>query len=73
FEKMDVHNLWQSDTFYFIAGLIIYYASTIFLFLSSIFIYNSNLYFYDFWLVNIIATLILRVLLSIGVWKMKRS
>ena len=73
FEKMDVPNLWQNDTFYFIAGLIIYYASTILLFLSTIFIYNSDLYFYDFWLVNIIATLILRVLLSIGVWKMKQS
>lgn len=73
FEKMDVPNLWQKDIFYFIVGLTIYYSSTIFLFLASIFIYNSNLYFFDFWLVNVIATLVLRILLSIGVWKMKRD
>lgn len=73
FEKMDIPNLWQNDIFYFIVGLTIYYSSTIFLFLSSIFIYNSNLYFYDFWLVNVIATLVLRILLCLGVWKMKQD
>lgn len=73
FEKMDVPNLWQNDIFYFIVGLTIYYSSTIFLFLSSIFILNSNLYFYDFWLVNVIATLVLRILLCFGVWKMKQD
>lgn len=73
FEKMDVPNLWQKDILYFIVGLTIYYSSTIFLFLSSIFILNSNLYFYDFWLVNVIATLVLRILLCLGVWKMKQD
>jgi hypothetical protein len=73
FEKMDIPNLWQNDMFYFIVGLTFYYSSTIFLFLSSIFILNSNLYFYDFWLVNVIATLVLRILLCLGVWKMKQG
>lgn len=73
FEKMDIPNLWKKDALYFIVGLTIYYSSTFFLFLSSIFILNSNLYFYDFWLVNVIATLVLRILLCLGVWKMKQG
>ncbi len=73
FEKMEEQNLWQNDNFYFITGLIIYYSSTLFLFIASNFIYNSNLYFFDFWIVNIIASLILRILLCIGVWKMKQD
>lgn len=73
FEKMDIPNLWKKDALYFIVGLTIYYSSTFFLFLSSIFILNSNLYFYDFWLVNVIATLVLRILLCLGVWKMKQA
>lgn len=73
FEKMEEQNLWQNNNFYFITGLIIYYSSTLFLFIASNFIYNSNLYFFDFWIVNIIASLILRILLCIGVWKMKQD
>ena len=71
FEKIDVTNLWQSEMFYFISGIFIYYSTTLFLFLSSNFIFSSNLYFYDYWLVNVLATLILRTLLIISVWKMK--
>lgn len=73
FQKMEEPNLIQSDIFYFITGLIIYYSGTLFLFVASNFIYNSNLYFFDFWIVNIIASFILRILLTTGVWKMKRS
>ncbi len=73
FQKMEEPNLIQSDIFYFITGLIIYYSGTLFLFVASNFIYNSNLYFFDFWIVNIIASFILRILLTIGVWKMKRG
>lgn len=73
YEKVDIPNLWQSALFYFISGMFIYYSTTFFLFLSSSFIYISNLYLRDYWLVNVLATLILRTFLIVGVWKMKRG
>lgn len=73
FEKMHIPNLWRNDRFYFISGFAIYYSSTFLLFLLSDYIFNSNLYFYDYWLVNVLATLILRVFLIIGVWNMNRN
>ncbi|MDR6300661.1 hypothetical protein GGR31_001292 [Mesonia maritima] len=74
FRKMNIPNLWKNCNFYFISGLTIYYASTFLLFLLSDFIINSKqLYFYDYWLVNVLATLMLRVFLMIGVWKMNRN
>lgn len=73
FKKMKIQNPWQNADFYFVSGFAIYYSSTFFLFLLGSFIFNSNVYFYDYWLVNIIATLILRIFLIIGVWKMKQD
>ncbi|MDP2160377.1 hypothetical protein [Flavobacterium sp.] len=73
FEKIEIPNLWQSEVFYFVAGMAIYYSTTFFLFLSSNFIFDSNMYFYDYWFVNVIATLIFRIFLIIGVWKMKQD
>lgn len=73
FEKMHIPILWKNAEFYFISGLIIYYSGTFLLFLLSDFIFNSNLYFYDYWLINVLATLILRLFLIIGVWNMNRD
>lgn len=74
FSKMHIPNLWKNCNFYFIAGLTIYYSSTFLLFLLGDFIINSKqLYFYDYWLVNVLATLMLRIFLMIGVWKMNRN
>jgi hypothetical protein len=73
FNKNILVNLWESDTFYLIAGLFIYNCTTLFLFLSSNMIYDSELYFYDYWLVNILATLVLRLSLIISVWKMSKA
>ncbi len=72
FNKMEIPNLWQSDVFYFVSGLAVYYSTTFSLFLLSSFIFDSKLYFYDFWFVNVLATLIFRIFLIIGVWKMKQ-
>ena len=71
FDKIEIPNLWQSEVFYFISGVFIYYSTTFFLFLSSNFIFSHNAYFYEYWIVNVIATLFLRALLIISVWKMK--
>lgn len=71
FDKKEIPNLWERDYFYFISGVFIYYSTTLFLFLSSNFILSNNVYFFDYWIVNIIAAIILRVLLMTSVWKMK--
>lgn len=71
FEKTNVPNLWKDADFYFISGLMIYHFGTFFFFLLSSFIFNSNSDFYDYWMVNIVATVVLRIFISIGVWKMK--
>lgn len=73
FEMADIMNLWRYNIFYFISGFFIYYSTTFLLFLSSEFIFKNNTYFKDVWLVNILATFILRILLITGVWKMKKS
>ena len=73
FKEIDIHYLWDSENFYFVAGVLLYYATTFFLFLSSNLLFESNLYFNDFWVVNVIATLVLRVFLIISVWKMKKA
>lgn len=72
FQKMEIKNPWQYSDFYFVSGLVVYYSTTFFLFLLSNFIFESALYFNDFWRVNVIATLLLRTFLIIGVWKMKQ-
>ena len=71
FREMDIANPWQESTFYFVSGFSIYYSSTFLLFLLSNFIFNSSMYFNDYWLINVMATLILRTCLIVGVWKMK--
>ncbi len=68
---MEIPDLMDSSVFYFITGFFMYYSTTLALFLMSSFIFTSELYFYDYWLVNVIATLILRICLIVGVWKMK--
>ncbi len=73
FNKNEFSNLWEISSFYFVTGLFLYYSTTFLLFLSSNVIFKSDLYFYDFWLINIFATLVLRILLIISVWKMKKA
>lgn len=70
FKKMEIPSLWKTPDFYYISGLFIYHSTTFFLFLLSDVILNiDSEMFMDYWLLNIIATFILRTLLIIGVWK----
>lgn len=71
FKNTDIPSLWTEPNFYFVSGLLIYCSSTFFLFLLSSIIFESKLPFTEFWYVNIIASLILRMLLIVGTWKMK--
>lgn len=70
FLALETDSLWQNPTYYFVAGLNIYYFGTVFLFLTSkmIFFNNANEFQY-FWLLNIILNLVLRTLLIVGIWK----
>ncbi|RYD98170.1 MAG: hypothetical protein EOP54_08545 [Sphingobacteriales bacterium] len=73
FIEMKVPNLWKNSDFYFVSGFLLYYTSTFFFFLLSDSIFNLNSNFYDYWLVNIIAAFIFRILLSIGTWQMRSN
>ena len=70
FKNIEVENLWSLPSFYFISAFFMYYSSTILLFSLGNFIYSSKEMF-DLWWVNLLASLILRILLTIGTWKMK--
>ncbi|WP_010249819.1 hypothetical protein [Myroides injenensis] len=62
--------LYNESQFFIVMGLFFYYATTISVFILLGFIDKSGLYIYDYWLVNILASLILRITISIGVCKM---
>lgn len=66
-----IKDLWHSADFYFVTGFLIYCASTFYLFSLSSFLAETSLYFYDYWMVNVVATLFLRIMLSVGVWRMR--
>lgn len=70
FRKMEISKPWKEASFYFVSGFFIYYSSTFFLFLLGEFIFSTEFYL-NYWLVNLITKLLLRVLLIIGVWKLK--
>lgn len=73
FEEAKTVNPWREPTFCFVSGFAMYYSTTLFLFLLSSFFFVSESYFYDYWLVNIIATFILRTFLIMGAWNMTRA
>lgn len=71
FRETTVKNLWAYSDFYFVAGIAFYHFSTLFLFLFGSYIYTQRLGFSNFWLLNVVATLILRLTLTLGVWKIR--
>lgn len=72
FNDMSASNLWANENFYFVVALCIYYSSTLFLFLGSMFIAESKLYLGNFWIVNIVSTLVLRLAMSYGVLRISK-
>ena len=71
FQKMEIPDPLDNSLFYFVTGVAIYYSMNLVLFSMGSFIFTSELYFFDYWVVNVIAALILRICLIVGVWKMK--
>lgn len=72
FKNVEILNLWKHDNFYFVSAFFIYYFTTFLLFLFGNVVFDISIYAVGYWLVNIIATLILRILLIAGVWNMKK-
>lgn len=69
-KNMEVEKFWNLPNFYFISAIIMYYSSTLLLFSLGNFIYTGT-ELYEYWWINILATLILRIMLTIGTWKIK--
>ncbi|MDR0196385.1 MAG: hypothetical protein LBI73_14795 [Myroides sp.] len=57
--------------FYIVIGLFGYYTITIPLFIFSSYRVDDRLFFLEYWLINILASLALRIVISIGIWKIK--
>lgn len=70
FKKLSYPSLLDNNLFYFIVGIMVYFAGTIFLFLLSDVIYSDQKEsFPEFWLLNVLFSFIFRVLILIGLWK----
>lgn len=63
--------LLNRPSFYIVIGLLGYYTTTISLFIFSSYRIDSKLFFLQYWLINILASLALRIVISIGIWKIK--
>ncbi len=74
FVQLEIDSLWNQSAFYFISGLLLYFAGTFFLFLLSDIMYLSDqIIVGNYWIINIMLTILLRILITIGIWKAKRK
>ena len=74
FEDLEFENLYDSASFYFVSGLLIYYCGSVFLFLSANSLYtNDKTNFQYYWILNIILNLVLRTLMLVGIWKARQE
>lgn len=70
FVNLELQSFSESPSFYFVSGLILYYSGTVFLFLLSHSIFETDKNsFFEYWLLNIILNLVLRILILAGIWK----
>src|SRR5690606_29513366 len=69
FKTLEEETLWKLPNFYFISAILLYYSSTMLLFLLSSVIRDE--FIDNFWLINVIATFLLRIILTSGTCKMK--
>lgn len=70
FSTLQTTPLWNSPSFYFISSLVLYYSGIVSLFLLFDSILKNNPKYLDvYWMVNIMLSLVYRVMLIVGVWK----
>lgn len=66
--------IWQLPSFYFVAGSTIYMAATLFLFILIPIIWKNKIMpWSDAWLLNVVAVLFFRLMLTLGIWKAIRK
>jgi hypothetical protein len=67
-------SLLNSPPFFFVCGFFFYYTNTfLFYLLSDIVIMDYNFDYKAYWVINILATLILKIIISLGVWKGRQT
>lgn len=70
--NLSINFLFSNPIFFIVLGLFFYQSSTFILFLLSDYIFKANLNLPGFWIINILASLILRLLIIIGTWNLKK-
>ncbi len=74
FSNVSESNFTQTSDFYFISGVVLYLSGTFFLYLlGDSILKNEKLYLEDFWILNIVFNIILRIFLILGVWKIQQK
>ena len=74
FSNVSESNFTQTSDFYFISGVVLYLSGTFFLYLLGDSIKKKKkLYLEDFWILNIVFNIILRIFLILGVWKIQQK
>jgi hypothetical protein len=65
----------EISTVLFICGFLLYYSGTLFFYLLSevVLLKSKSMSYQDYWVVNIIATLILKIILTAGVWTGRKT
>jgi hypothetical protein len=74
FKYTIVESLWQQPAFYFVCSFIFYFASTLFIFLlGASLIYMPDVNFKSYWIINVLASFVMRILILVGLWKIFRK
>lgn len=68
FSEMKLASLWHSPAFYFVSGFIMYFSGTFFLFVMTDIVFTED-EMNRYWILNVILSLLLNTILTIGVWK----
>jgi hypothetical protein len=72
FISLSETSLLEAPNYYFICGFLIYYLGTFFLFLlAPFFMKIMSDSFLSYWNLNIILGIVLRILLLLGIWKLR--
>lgn len=73
FSKAEESALWQRPGFYFVVAITLYQAATLFLFLlSQTMMERKDISVEDYWIINVVAVLLTRIIISFSVWKAAR-
>lgn len=67
FTDMNLKTLWNSPTFFFISGFVLFFSGTLFLFLMSDIVFTQK-EVSRYWIINVILSIVLYISISIGIW-----